>query len=213
MIPKAAIDTVINLWPMIILITVVLISIRLVYLKTNHKKIYFYKEIMNLFFLIYILLLFELVTTTDMQSYGNNFIPLKEMFRYNLNSKLFYRNVVGNIVLFIPFGYFISYYCNAKKGRYSILIAFITSLTIETIQMNIGRSFDIDDIILNVIGGFIGYLFYIIFDKMFSKASLKLKNDLLLNVICLIIIIILCMIILNLYGVGISWVILKLLIK
>ena len=197
MIPKAAIDTVINLWPMIVLITVVLISIRLVYLKTNHKKIYFYKEIMNLF-------LFELVTTTDMQSYGNNFIPLKEMFRYNLNSKLFYRNVVGNIVLFIPFGYFISYYCNAKKGRYSIIIAFITSLTIETIQMNIGRSFDIDDIILNVIGGFIGYLFYIIFDKLFSKASLKLKNDLLLNVICLIIIIILCMIILNLYGVGIS---------
>ena len=55
MIPKAAIDTVINLWPMIVLITVVLISIRLVYLKTNHKKIYFYKEIMNLFFLIYIL--------------------------------------------------------------------------------------------------------------------------------------------------------------
>ena len=205
MIPKAAIDTVINLWPMIVLITVVLISIRLVYLKTNHKKIYFYKEIMNLFFLIYILLLFELVTTTDMQSYGNNFIPLKEMFRYNLNSKLFYRNVVGNIVLFIPFGYFISYYCNAKKGRYSIII--------ETIQMNIGRSFDIDDIILNVIGGFIGYLFYIIFNKLFSKASLKLKNDLLLNVICLIIIIILCMIILNLYGVGISWVILKLLIK
>ena len=79
MIPKTAIDTVINLWPMIVLITVVLISIRLVYLKTNHKKIYFYKEIMNLFFLIYILLLFELVTTTDMQSYGNNFIPLKEM--------------------------------------------------------------------------------------------------------------------------------------
>lgn len=203
MIPKAAIDTVINLWPMIVLITVVLISIRLVYLKTNNKKIYFYKEIMNLFFLIYILLLFELVTTTDMQSYGNNFIPLKEMFRYSFTSKLFYRNVVGNIVLFIPFGYFISYYCNIKRGRYSILIAFITSLTIETIQMNIGRSFDIDDIILNVIGGFIGYLFYAIFDKLFSKASLKLKNDLLLNVICLIIIVILCMIILSLYGVGI----------
>ena len=213
MIPTKAINLLIEMWPMLLLFVIVLITIRLTYIKVNKKKFVLYKELLSLSFIVYILLLFELVTSTDFESYSNNFIPFKEMFRYHLNSKLFYRNVIGNILIFVPFGYFISYYCNAKKGRYSIIIAFITSLTIETIQMNIGRSFDIDDIILNVIGGFIGYLFYIIFNKLFSKASLKLKNDLLLNVICLIIIIILCMIILNLYGVGISWVILKLLIK
>ena len=203
MIPQQAINIVVDLWPMIILISVVLITVRLTYLITNHKKIIIYRELISLSFVLYIVLLFSLVTTSDFESFSNNFIPFKEIFRYKLTSKLFYRNVIGNIVLFMPFGYFASYYIKVKKRWFiPLIITIITSLTIELIQMGIGRSFDVDDILLNVIGGLFGYLFYYLGEKLFNKYSEKYKNNLLLNIICIIIIIVLSYIILNLYGVG-----------
>lgn len=201
MIPTKAINLLIEMWPMLLLFVIVLITIRLTYIKVNKKKFVLYKELLSLSFIVYILLLFELVTSTDFESYSNNFIPFKEMFRYHLNSKLFYRNVIGNILIFVPFGYFISYYCKLPKVWYNLLITFITSFSIETIQSCIGRSFDIDDIILNVIGGLFGYLIYVITKLVFKKYSDALKNNLLLNVICIIVIVTLSIIILNIYGV------------
>ena len=202
MIPQKAINIVVDLWPMVILISVVLITVRLTFLVTNHKKIIIYKELISLSFVLYIVLLFSLVTTSDFESFSNNFIPFKEIFRYKLTSKLFYRNVIGNIMLFIPFGYFVSYYIKVKKKWFiPIIITMITSLTIELIQMGIGRSFDVDDILLNVIGGLFGFICYFIGEKIFSKYNEIYKNNLLLNFICIIIIIVLSFIILNLYGV------------
>lgn|SRR5574344_280655 len=200
MIPKIAIDMLVDLWPMITLFSVVLITMRLFYLKVNHKRFILYRELMSLCFIVYILLLFELVTSTDFESYSNNFIPFKEMFRYHLTSKLFYRNVVGNIILFVPFGYFISYYCKLNKWYQNILVVGITSLTIEVIQSCIGRSFDIDDIILNLVGGLFGYLIYRLSSKLFKKYPQTFKNTFLLDILCIIIIIVLCIIILSLYG-------------
>lgn len=201
MIPKLAVDALINLWPILILLSVVLITLRIAYLKVNRKPIIFYKELISLCFLLYMIMLFELVTSTDFESFSNNFIPFKEMFRYDLFSVLFFRNVLGNIVLFIPFGYFTSYFCKINKITLSIFITLITSLCIEIIQANIGRSFDIDDIILNVIGGFIGYLVYLITTKFLTRYSNVIKNNLLVNFILIIVIIILCLFILGLYGV------------
>ena len=201
LIPKAAINVVIDLWPMILLFTITIISIRLSLFISKHKKIELAKEMINLVFVIYIMLLFNLVTTTDFSSYGNNFIPFKEMFRYSLSSKLFYRNVVGNVALFIPFGYFVNYYCKSKNITYPLVVTLIISLSIETIQMLLGRSFDIDDIILNVLGGLVGYLFYVLGEFLFRKTSERFKNSLLLNLICIVIVIILITLILSLYGV------------
>ena len=201
MIPQRAIDIIIELWPMLALTLIVLITLRLTFLISNKKPVYIYKELISLCFIIYIMLLFELVTTTDFESFSNNFIPFKEIFRYAFTSKLFYRNVVGNIVLFVPFGYFTSHYCKLNKWYISFILIFITSLSIEIIQIGISRSFDIDDIILNVFGGLIGYFIYRITEKIFQKSSERFKNNLLLNFICIIIIIVLTVIILSLYGV------------
>ncbi len=202
MIPQIAIDVIYDLWPILTLFSVVLITMRLVYLKTNNKEFILYKELFSLCFVIYIMLLFELVTSTDFNSYSHNFIPFKEIFRYELTSKLFYRNVIGNMVIFFPFGFFSAYYCKINKFQLSLIVTFITSFTIEFIQSIIGRSFDIDDILLNVFGGFIGYLFYKISNKLFNKFSIKFKNNILLNVICILIMLILGYLILSLYGVA-----------
>ncbi len=201
MIPEIAVDAIYDLWPMITLFILVLITIRSIYLKANHKSFILYKELLNLCFIIYALLLFELVTNTDFNSYSNNFIPFREIFRYSLTSKLFYRNVIGNVLLFLPFGYFVSYYCKLNKFYLNLLVVFITSSAIEVIQSFIGRSFDIDDIILNIIGGYIGYLLYIISSRMLKVYSVKIKNNILLNIIFFIFILALCYIIFSLYGV------------
>lgn len=201
LIPKAAIDVVVDLWPMIALCVITVMCFRVAYSFSKHKRLEVYKEFINLAFIIYIMLLFSLVTATDFSSYSNNFIPFKEMFRYSLNSPLFYRNVVGNIILFIPFGYFANYYCESKHIKISLIITTVVSFTIETIQLALGRSFDVDDIILNVIGGIVGYLLYVFVEFIFKKTTQRVKNSFLLNLIFIIIIIVLFVIILSLYGV------------
>ncbi|MDD4188354.1 MAG: VanZ family protein [Bacilli bacterium] len=201
MIPKLATKVIYDLWPMLTLFIIVLITIRTVYLKTNNKPFILYKELISLCFVIYALLLFELVTSTDFNSYSNNFIPFKEIFRYETSSVLFYRNVIGNMILFLPFGFFVSYYCKLNKSYYNLIVIFITSFSIEVIQSMIGRSFDIDDIILNVIGGYLGYIIYILSGKILRYYSVKLRNNILLNVILFIVIIVLAYIIFTLYGV------------
>ncbi|MCR5483431.1 MAG: VanZ family protein, partial [Bacilli bacterium] len=48
----------------------------------------------------------------------------------------------------------------------------LTSLGIETTQMYIGRSFDVDDIILNFVGGLFGYFIFLIIKRIFKEDSI-----------------------------------------
>lgn len=202
MIPKIAVDIVYDLWPMLALFSIVLITMRVVLLKNQNIDFILYKEIIGLSFILYILLLFELVTSTDFISYNNNFIPFKEIFRYSVFSILFYRNVVGNVLLFIPFGYFTSYYSKVNKYYINLLISFITSVSIELIQLSIGRTFDVDDILLNMAGGYIGYLLYKLTSTLFKRNSTTFKNNIILNVIVIFLILVLLYFILGLYGIS-----------
>ena len=66
--------------------------------------------------IIYILCLFQIVTVQDTVYWStNNFIPFKEIFRYEFGSKVFIHNIIGNIILFIPFGFFVSSILKTKK--------------------------------------------------------------------------------------------------
>lgn len=164
LIPNKVYGVLFDTIPMILLFTIVMISIRAVTIISTKEKFILHKEIKMLVYIIYIFILFALVTSNDFESYSNNFIPFKEIFRYSFNSKLFIRNVIGNIILFIPFGYLVTdMICSKAEKTKTLLIGvvpFITSLSIETIQLFIGRSFDIDDIILNYIGAIVGIIFY-----------------------------------------------------
>ena len=105
-------------WPMIILTSVVLITIRLTYLIKNKQKIVISNEMMMLTFIVYILCLFQIVTSGDVSAvHGVNVTLFKELTRYQIGTKLFYRNIVGNIIMFIPFGFFTSYYLKLNKKR------------------------------------------------------------------------------------------------
>ena len=98
-------DVIPDIWPMLIIILVIICSLRITYLITRHKKFQLHKEIIALIFIVYILCLFHVVTFQD-NNYGvSNFIPFKEMFRYSIGSDKFIKNVLGNIMLFIPYGF------------------------------------------------------------------------------------------------------------
>lgn len=181
--------TLINgIWPILCIFVVSLITIRLSYLVERHQKFVLYKEFFSLVFIIYILLLFELVTNTDVQGVSNNFIPFKEILRYEIGSKYFIWNVIGNIAIFIPFGFAVSLYLKSKKLAKPFFIALVTSTTIECVQMFIGRSFDIDDIILNLIGGIIGYFIYSLLAYIEKHLPPALRRPLIYNILTLLLI-------------------------
>lgn len=191
-------NSIVNIWPSLVIILVTIISIRFAYLKINKIKFDFYKEFWTLFSVFYLLLLYELVTRVDYNTLGGgiNIIPFAEIMRYKITSEYFLLNVIGNIALFIPFGYIISRYIKPKNILYILLIALCVSTTIEIVQLNIGRSFDIDDILLNTIGCSIGYILYLIFNKLYKYLPNIFKTKLFNNLLCIgiLVIIILCIV-------------------
>ena len=61
-------------------------------------------------------------------------------------------NFLGNIIMFMPFGLFIPYLWGIS-GKKTILIGFSSSLFIEFCQLFLSRGTDVDDLILNTLGG------------------------------------------------------------
>lgn len=176
-----------KIWPMLTIFLVVIIAIRVSYLRINREHFVFYREFLNLVFVVYVLILFQLLTDAEINTTGGlNLVPFTEMFRYRIGSSLFYSNVIGNILIFLPFGYFVSGYVKATKISHIFFISAISSLTVELVQLQIGRSFDIDDIILNVVGAIAGFLLYIALNAIKKHLPRFLQSDTFYNIICVI---------------------------
>ena len=181
-----------NIWPMALIITVILATYRLVYIFKNKESFILYDEIMKLGFIIYIMCMFHVVTFQDVSWSTSNFTPFREIFRYQLFSASFMKNVVGNLIMFLPYGFFISYFLKLDKKRVIFILSLIVSFTIEITQLIIGRVFDVDDILLNVLGGLLGYFLFRLFLNIKDKLPNFLKNTVFYNivttsVVCLIV--------------------------
>lgn len=170
-------------WPMILIFTVFAIVARLAYLIVHKERFVLYKELFMFTALLYAMLLFYVVTFQDVNYGTNNFIPFKEILRYEVGSKLFIQNIIGNIIMFIPFGLFVAYLIKTRSAIPTILITIIISATIEYTQMQIGRTFDIDDIFLNLVGGIIGYMIYLIFNVLESHLPPFFSTKLFKNIL------------------------------
>ncbi len=168
----------------------IVISLRLVYLYKNKLPFVLYKEVIMLSFAIYILCLFQVVTFQDVARFStNNFIPFREITRYEFGSYLFMKNIVGNMILFLPYGFFCSYYLKINKPSAILILTLIASLSIELMQLMIGRVFDVDDILLNLLGGYIGFIFYSFLKTIVNQFTKLFKHDWVLNILACIILI------------------------
>lgn len=96
-----------------------------------------------------------------------NIIPLKTiknmiLYRKFYTPEIFFINLAGNVLMFIPLGFFLPI-ISKKMRSFKIVFAscFFIILTAELLQLifNVG-SFDVDDIILNMLGCIIGYGIY-----------------------------------------------------
>ncbi|WP_127529271.1 VanZ family protein [Paenibacillus kobensis] len=95
-----------------------------------------------------------------------NLIPFHSISEYISGStanlrRFAFGNVVGNIFIFIPLGVYLSIFKNNKRAISNLLFIFVVSFFVEVLQglLGIGAA-DIDDIILNGLGGWIGILAY-----------------------------------------------------
>lgn len=175
-------------WPTLVIFSSVVIILRVAYLIRNERKTFkLYEELFKLFFLIYLLVLFQLVTTQDLLGGEANLMPFREILRYEVGSELFFKQVVGNIILFIPLGFFATSYCRIKRFPSIIIISGLSSLIIETVQHFIGRTFDVDDIILNIVGGIIGFILYFVLNTIKNKLPKFMRKDSIYNTIGLLI--------------------------
>ena len=191
-----------NIWPMLVVFIVAIALLRFFYLQTHRERFCFHKEFTYLISIIYIWLLFEILTMTELNgTSGMNLVPFSEIMRYEFGTKMFNYNVFGNMIIFIPFGYLIGQYVNPKKIWPVIITTLLTSGVVEFVQLRIGRSFDIDDIILNVVGGIIGYLLYIGLSAINRRLPDFLKSDLIYNIICIILVLLFGIYIFGYWGV------------
>ena len=83
------------------------------------------------------------------------------------------------------------------------LMALLVSISIEIIQLVIGRVFDIDDIILNTIGGIIGFYLYISLDFINDHLPRILKNQIVYNILIIIFVILSLLYMFNLIQLGV----------
>ena len=97
-----------------------------------------------------------------------NLIPFRTMSPYlkNITEPYAFKNIIANILVFIPLGFFISNK-NSKNVFKALIICLGVILSIELIQLffRIGF-FDVDDIILNFIGSLLGVFISLFVRKM-----------------------------------------------
>ena len=131
-------------------------------------------------FIFYLVFLFKLlflsrVSYHDTANSGNsiNLIPFNSIIEYFFSSsanvrRFAFSNVIGNIIIFVPLGGYLSLFRNRRRAISNLLLIALASILTEIIQglTGIGAA-DIDDVILNVLGGFTGILGYKLLELLF----------------------------------------------
>ena len=134
-------------------------------------------------FVIYVLLLIyflffseELGRAAAGRTYSYNLKPFKEILRFwnnreSLGMLAVVLNLAGNVMAFMPFGAILPVLSRPARGAFQItMLSLEFSFLIECFQLMLRvGSFDVDDMILNTLGGFLGYLVFAVCDKMRRK--------------------------------------------
>jgi len=134
-----------------------------------------------LLFVVYFAVLFyflffseKMGRTYSEREYHYNLVPLKEIgrfitYRESLGMRAVLLNIVGNVAAFVPFGIFLPIFsARCRKIWMTVYYSFELSLLVELLQLitRVG-SFDVDDLILNTLGGMFGFLLYLLGRYMF----------------------------------------------
>ena len=65
--------------------------------------------------------------------------------------------LTGNLLMFLPMGFFLPFISQRVNNHTILKIAVIIPVVVEIVQIVVGRSFDVDDLLLNFAGIILGY--------------------------------------------------------
>lgn len=196
----------------IILGVILYLSGRAIFIRINSnkiKQIYWLKELIILLFIVYIYMVISVTLFPIPIGYTMNFrsilslvniISLKSIIE-NINLvgvayngdiifmvKLIMRNVLGNVLLLMPLGFFIPIlWSRFRQLKRIVLLGFTLSVLIEFLQLlqsligGIGRVSDVDDVIFNVLGTIIGYYIYKLTFKLVEKYEIKIFQRIIMS--------------------------------
>ena len=108
------------------------------------------------------------LTVRDAELRSINLIPFKTVLSELMGANLLVGsedrlavsvlNLLGNLALFVPVGFMLSMLKRGEKSLgFMLIVTVIVSCSIEILQYVIGRSADIDDVILRILGSGAGY--------------------------------------------------------
>lgn len=100
--------------------------------------------------------------------YHYNLVPFQEIERFIKYREVigwegFIVNTFGNVLAFAPFGFLLPIVSRQNRTFFRVaLYSFEFSLFIELIQLSFRvGTFDVDDLMMNTIGGVLGYLLFL----------------------------------------------------
>lgn len=102
--------------------------------------------------------------------YRNLFTPFQEILRaFRTGGPWLLFMLLGNIGMFLPIGFSAALLWRKPRWWKSMSAGFLCSVLIEFVQFFIGRSTDIDDVILNTTGALLGYGLFLLFRAVFPR--------------------------------------------
>lgn len=160
--------------------------------RNKEEKFLNFREFMSLTFKFYILMviivtLFPLVIGGYIGKPSMNIVPvfntIKDIYEVPIGMESYMigfwiKNILGNILLLLPLGIFLPmFFKRLRSFKSTVITCALVSLSIEVVQyistyFGNFRSCDIDDIILNTLGGMIGFIIYKVIDK---KVDLRIE--------------------------------------
>ena len=150
--------------------------------KKQEKKV---RTLGKVLFVLYIGFLIYFLFLSDW--YGRE--GVMDEYRYNLEIRRFivyreqlgafavFSNLFGNILIFVPFGFFIAMASSSRSFFKALFNSLGLSLCVEILQLvtRVG-SFDVDDILLNTIGGVLGYIVFMICNLIRRKCYVRKRK-------------------------------------
>jgi len=138
------------------------------------RKKYFIAILFVIYFAVLVKLIVFKYLPTHIVIADGNYIPLKTILPYLNGSPTWIvakNNLIGNIALFVPLGFLIPLiYRHTLTWKHILFIAFTVSMALESAQiiLRVGV-FDVDDIILNVLGAIVGYGAFVYIKSIFRN--------------------------------------------
>lgn len=179
-----------------LLVGILYIIFRFLKLKKNNSDINYKREILYLIFICYIVGLFNLVLVpinfwniiwynifynfnenpfAGIFDFSYNFIPTiyKIIIGEYTPDSWVKAMIVGNFLMFIPMGILLSLCFENVNKKNIFKCAVLIPLAIEVLQLVVGRSFDIDDLVMNFLGIVIGYFIVELVKKIKCLINVK----------------------------------------